>query len=55
LPVDHRRVISSWDPKAAPNAAVIAKEVAVGDLLESNGIDFDEALRGSLWTSSDKP
>ena len=32
--------------------AVIAQELAVGYLLESHGIAFDEALKGSLWKSS---
>jgi outer membrane protein TolC len=32
--------------------AVIAEEVAVGNLLESQGIDFEQALRGRLWTDS---
>ena len=31
--------------------AVIAQELAVGYLLESHGIAFDEALKGSLWKS----
>jgi len=31
--------------------AVIAQELAVGNLLESHGIAFDEALKGSLWKS----
>ncbi len=29
--------------------AVIAQESAVGILLENHGIDYEEALRGSLW------
>ena len=31
--------------------AVVAQELAVGNLLESHGIAFDEALKGSLWRS----
>jgi outer membrane protein TolC len=35
--------------------AVIAQEVAVGNLLESHKIDFDKALQGTLWKGSAKP
>jgi outer membrane protein TolC len=34
--------------------AVIAQEVAVGNLLESHKIDFDKALQGTLWKGSAK-
>ena len=29
--------------------AVIAQESAVGQLLDNHGIDYEDALRGSLW------
>ena len=35
--------------------ALIAHEVAAGGFLERNGIVFDEALRGNLWTDPQKP
>jgi outer membrane protein len=34
--------------------ALIALELSTGTLLERNGLSFDEAFRGSLWTSSQK-
>ena len=35
--------------------SVIAEELAVGSLLESHDIVFDDALRGNLWKGSAKP
>ena len=42
----------SADVQARVNYAksLVAYQVAVGSLLEHNGIDADEALRGNLWT-----
>jgi outer membrane protein TolC len=41
----------SADVQARVNYAksLVAYEVAVGTLLEHNGIDADQALRGTLW------
>lgn len=33
----------------------IAFELATGTLVEQNGISFEDAFRGSLWTNSEKP
>ena len=35
--------------RASYAKTVIAQESAVGTLLENHGIDYEEALRGSLW------
>jgi outer membrane protein TolC len=35
--------------------ALIALELAEGTILERNGIDFDQAFRGSLWKTDEKP
>jgi outer membrane protein TolC len=35
--------------------AVIAQEVAVGNLLESHYIDFEKALQGTLWKGNARP
>jgi outer membrane protein TolC len=35
--------------------SIIAEELAVGSLLESHDIVFDDALRGNLWKGSAKP
>jgi outer membrane protein TolC len=35
--------------------AVIAQEVAIGNFLETHNIDFDSALKGSLWRDSRLP
>jgi outer membrane protein len=35
--------------------ALIALELAEGTILERNGINFDQAFRGSLWKTDEKP
>jgi outer membrane protein len=65
LSTPYRVILAQRDLVAAQSARMqaqvnyaksrIAFELATGTLLEQNGISFDDAFRGSLWTSSEKP
>jgi outer membrane protein len=65
LSTPYRVILAQRDLVAAQSARTqaqvnyaksrIAFELATGTLVEQNGISFDDAFRGTLWTSSEKP